>query len=163
MIFEHPFFTGMLLPFLLVFVVVFAILQKSKILGDKKQQIDAMVALAVGLILIGVPGPRDIVVGLMPWMSVGVAILLVFFILYGFIAGDLSEGKIPGGLKVGLGILAGLFTLGVVLVVTGWGEWLWDWAYDLGGDIWMSVIMIIIILGVVAVAVFGNKTSGGSK
>lgn len=155
MIFENAFFTEMVLPFLLVFVVVFAILQKSKILGEKKAQIDAMVALAVGLILIGVPGPRDIVVGLMPWMSVGVAALLVFFILYGFIAGDLS--KIDGGLKIGLGILAGLFTLGVVLFVTGWGEWLWDWVSSGDGDLWMSVVMVVIILGVVAVAVFGNK------
>ena len=52
-IFSNPFFTEMLLPFLLVFVVVFAILQKSKILGDGKAQIDAIVGLVIGLILIG--------------------------------------------------------------------------------------------------------------
>ena len=45
MIFDNPFFTEMLLPFLLVFVVVFAILQKTKILGEEKAQIDAIVAL----------------------------------------------------------------------------------------------------------------------
>ena len=38
--------------FLLVFVVVFAILQKTKVLGDGKKQIDALVALAVALLVL---------------------------------------------------------------------------------------------------------------
>ena len=75
-IFDNPFFTEMLLPFLLVFVVVFAILQKSKVLANT--QVDAIVGLVIGLILIGVPGPRDIVVGIMPWLAVGIAVILVF-------------------------------------------------------------------------------------
>ncbi|MBS3087896.1 hypothetical protein J4226_04860 [Candidatus Pacearchaeota archaeon] len=155
MIFENVFFTEMLLPFLLVFVVVFAILQKSKILGDGKAQVDAIVGMVVGLILIGVPGPRDIVVGLMPWMAVGVAILLVFFVLYGFAAGDLSS--MPNGLKYTFGGLAAVFTVVVVLFVTGWGNKIWDSFGGAGDDIWMNVIMVVIILGVMAVAVFGGK------
>ena len=104
MIFDNPFFTEMLLPFLLIFVVVFAILQKSKILGEGKAQIDALVALAIGLILIGVPGPRDIIVGIMPWMAVGVAVILTFLILYGFVAGDLSGAKTPVWMKIVFGV-----------------------------------------------------------
>ena len=41
-----------LLPFLLVFTVVFAILQKTSILGKGKKQIDAIVSLVVGLIVV---------------------------------------------------------------------------------------------------------------
>jgi len=156
MIFDNPFFTEMLLPFLLVFVVVFAILQKSKILGDGKAQIDAIVALVIGLILIGVKQPREIIVGIMPWLAVGVAVILVFLILYGFIAGDLS--KAPDWMKIVFGILAGLFTIGVVLYVTGlWGI-IGDWFS--GGDtsgIWMNVLMIALIIGAMAVAVFSGK------
>lgn len=156
MIFDNPFFTEMLLPFLLIFVLVFAILQKSKILGDGKAQIDAMVALVIGLILIGVPQPRNIIVGIMPWLAVGIAVILVFLILYGFVAGDLS--KAPDWMKIVFGILAGLFTVGVVLYVTGlWGiigGWL---SKGESSDIWMNVLMVALVVGAMAVAVFSGK------
>ena len=156
MIFDSPFFTEMLLPFLLVFVVVFAILQKSKILGEGKAQVDAIVGLVVGLILIGVPGPRDILVGIMPWMAVGVAVILVFMILYGFVVGDLSKLGEETGVKIGMGVLAGVFTIGVVLFVSGLHEKIWD-SFGGSGDVWMNVVMVVLVLGVMAVAVWGNK------
>jgi len=155
-IFVKVFFTEMLLPFLLVFVVVFAILQKSKILGDGKAQIDAMVALVVGLLLIGVPGPRDIIVGIMPWMAVGIAVILVFLILYGFVAGDLSSA--PKWMKIIFGILAGLFTLVVALYVSGLGNIILGWlSWSGSSDVWMNVLMIALVFGAMAVAIFGAK------
>ena len=159
MIFDSPFFTEMLLPFLLVFVVVFAILQKSKILGDGKAQVDAIVGLVIGLILIGVPGPRDIIVGIMPWMAVGVAVILVFMILYGFVAGDLSKLGENSSVRIGMMILAGVFTVGVVLFVTGWGTRIWD-SFGGSSDRWMNIVMIVLVLGATAVAVFGSKNGG---
>ena len=161
MIFDSPFFTEMLLPFLLVFVVVFAILQKSKILGEGKAQVDAIVGLVVGLILIGVPGPRDVLVGIMPWMAVGVAVILVFLILYGFVVGDLSKLGEEKGVKIGMGILAGVFTLGVVVFVTGLGPKIWD-SFGGSSDIWMNIVMIVLVLGAMAVAVLGGKKGEGN-
>ena len=156
MIFDNPFFTEMLLPFLLVFVVVFAILQKSKILGDGKAQIDAMVGLIVGLLLIGLPQPRNIIVGIMPWMAVGIAVILVFLILYGFVAGDLS--KAPAWMKITFGILAGLFTLAIVLYISGLGDIIMGWlSGDSGSSIWMNVLMIALVIGAMAVAIMGGK------
>jgi hypothetical protein len=148
----------MILPFLLVFVIVFAILQKSKILGDGKAQIDAIVSLVIGLILIGVPYPRDIIVGIMPWLAVGIAVILVFLILYGFVAGDLSGANVKPWMKITFGILAGLFTFGVVMYVTGlWGivgGWL---SKGESSSIWMNVLMIVLIIAAMVVAVFGGK------
>ena len=161
-IFMSPFFTEMLLPFLLVFVVVFAILQKSKVLGDGKAQVDAIIGLVVGLLLIGVPGPREIIVGIMPWMAVGVAVILVFLILYGFVAGDLSKLGEEKGVKIGMGILAAVFTLGVVLFVSGLWDNIWD-SFGGDGDIWMNIVMIVLVLGAMAVAVFSGKSGGDNK
>ena len=161
MIFENVFFTEMLLPFLLVFVVVFAILQKSKILGDGKAQIDAIVGLVVGLLLIGLRQPREIIVNLMPWMAVGIAVILVFLILYGFVAGDLSSA--PKWMKVTFGILAGLFTLGVVLYVTGaWNYFIEMFEGSGDSSIWMNVVMIGLVIGAVVVAVVSGKKGGSS-
>jgi len=164
MIFDNPFFTEMLLPFLLVFVVVFAILQKSKILGEGKAQIDAIVALVIGLLLIGVPQPREIIVGIMPWMAVGVAVILVFLILYGFVAGDLSGQNVKPWMKITFGILAGVFTMGVVLYITGLWETIGGWfsSGDSSG-IWMNVLMIALIIGAMAVAVFSGKKKGSGS
>ena len=164
MIFDNPFFTEMLLPFLLVFVVVFAILQKSKILGDGKAQIDAIVGLVIGLILIGVPGPRDIIVGIMPWLAVGVSVILVFMILYGFVAGDLSGANVKPWMKITFGILAGVFTIGVVLYVSGIWRYILGWfSGEESSDIWMNVVMIALVVGagVVAVVSGGKKTPSG--
>jgi predicted Abi (CAAX) family protease len=161
MIFDNPFFTEILLPFLLVFVVTFAILQKSKILANT--QVDAMVGLVIGLILIGVPGPRDVVVGIMPLLAVGVAVILVFMILYGFVAGDLSDDKnMPGWLKYTFMGLAALFTIWVVLFVSGLGTKILD-SFGGSSDVWMNIVMIVLVVAVVAVAMKGGKSGRSSS
>ena len=157
--FDSILFTQGILPFLLIFVLIFAILQKSKLLGEGKAQIDALVSLVIALILIGAPGPRSIVVDLMPWLAVGVAILLVFFLLYGFVVGDLSS--VAPWMKITFGILAGLFTIGVILYVTGlWGNVEGWFSGDGGGEVWGGIILIIIIAGALAVAIATGKKGG---
>ncbi len=165
MILENPIFTDMILPFLLIFVLVFAILQKSKILGDDKQQIDAMTALAVGLILIGVPIARDIVVGLMPWLAVGLAVMLVFFLLYGFAAGDLTDDtRMTKSMRDTFGVLAALFVLAIIWFITPLGELISNWVSSgESSDIWVSGIMIAVIIGVMVVAVKGSDWGNKSR
>jgi hypothetical protein len=160
-IFQNAFFTEMLLPFLLVFVVVFAILQKSKILGEGKAQIDSLVAMVIGLLLIGVKQPREIIVNLMPWMAVGVAVILVFLIMYGLVAGDLS--KAPDWMKITFGILAGLFTIGVVVYVTGFYKVAESWVSGGTNDFWANGIMIVLVVGAMVVAVVTGKKTKEKK
>ena len=113
------------------------------------------------MLLIGVPGPREIIVGIMPWMAVGIAVILVFMILYGFVAGDLSSA--PEWMKVTFGILAGLFTLAVVLYISGLGKILLEWFSLSGsGDIWMNVLMIALVFGAMAFAIWGGKKKENS-
>ena len=44
--------TDVLLPFLLIFVIIFAILQKTRILGEGKKNLNVVVALVVGLLVV---------------------------------------------------------------------------------------------------------------
>jgi len=160
MIFDSPFFTEMLLPFLLVFVVFFAILQKSKILGEGKAQIDAFTALAIGLILIGVPGPRDIIVAIMPWLAVGVAVILSFLILYGFVEGEkIGKEGLPKGLKITFGVLAGIFIIGVIVAVTGIWEWISSMSFD--EDLISTAFFVLVVVGAIIWVVVGS--SSGKK
>jgi len=115
-----------------------------------------MVAFVIGLILIGVPQPRDIIVGIMPWLAVGIAVILVFLILYGFVAGDLSSA--PDWMKITFGILAGLFTLAVVLYVSGLGGIILEWVSgSIGSSALTNVLMIALVVGAMAVAILGGK------
>ena len=163
-IFEHPFFTQMLLPFLLVFVVIFAILQKSKILGEGKPQIDALVSMVIGLILITFGYQTGVIVNLMGWLAVGVAVILVFLILYGFVAGDLSGNNVKPWMKIVFGILAGLFTIGIVVYVTGFWDVFIGWFNgSIDSEVWMSVLMIVLVIGAIIVAVTSKKSSSSSS
>ena len=165
MIFDNPIFTEMILPFLLIFVVVFAILQRSKILGDGKKQIDSLTSLAVALLLIGVPAARDIVTSIVPWLAVGVTVLLMFFLLYGFVEKEVHD-NMNKNIKNSLIGIIGAFMVGVLLWATPLGEILYDFLIDgSSSEVWVNVIMIAVIMGVVVVAVnggnWGNKGNSG--
>jgi hypothetical protein len=157
-ILSSPFFVNAILPFLLVFVVVFAILQKSEILGKGKKQIDALVALVIGLIVISFGYATGIIVNLVPFLAVAAVIILVFMILYGMIfkEGEFSMGK---GLKIGFGILIGIAVVIAVLVATGAWYYLLDVIFYSGDGsaIFTNVIFIAVIVGAIAVVIWGGN------
>jgi hypothetical protein len=152
----NEFFTHMVLPFLLVFVLVFAILQKSKILGDGKKQADSLTALVIGLLVIGLPASRNFIVDFIPWVAVGLAALLVFFILYGFSQGDLSS--MPSGLKITFGILAGLFTIGVLIYVTGLWEKIANNVNFASEGLFSTVVLVLLVIGALIWVVISTKS-----
>ncbi len=159
MIFELPIFGEFILPFLLIFVLVFAILQKSKILGDGKAQVDAIVSLTVSLISIGVPYSREVIVGLMPWLAIGLSVMLVFLIMYGFVAGDLSSA--PKWMKTTFGVLSGLFVLIVVIWVTGLWKYISNFTLN-GSELWTNLLLLVIIAGAVVFVIVAGKKSSSS-
>ena len=159
-IFIAPFFLDYILPFVLVFTLVFAVLQKTKVLGDGKKQIDSIIALIIGIILIAFPFARDIIVNLMPFLAVSVAVLLVFMLLYGFVYG---KGDMQSGLKITLIVIGGLALVTVLLIITG----AWDYIYSMmfenegGGQIWINILLIAVMAGAI-IAVVSGKDKGGS-
>lgn len=162
--FIAPFFLDYILPFVLVFTLTFAILQKTKILGDGKKQIDSIVALIIGIILIAFPFARDIVVKLMPFLAISIVILLVFMILYGFVYGKSDMEK---GLKITFMIIGGFALITVLLIITG----AWDYIYSMmfereeGGQIWINILLIVVMAGAVIAVVSGKgeKNSVGEE
>ncbi len=162
MVFAETFLTTMLLPFLLVFVVIFAILEKSKVFGDGKHQINSLISLLIGLILITFPGPRDIVVEFMPWLAVGVTALLLFMILFGFVYGDLSNG-LPNKLKIGIGILVGIFVIGVILSVTNLYDKISSWFCSIGNNSFLNFFFLIVVIGLIIWVIISSKKTNNKK
>jgi hypothetical protein len=150
-------------PFLLVFVIVFALLEKTKLLGDGVSQIDALVSLAVAILSIAVPYSRDVISAILPWMAVGLVSLFVFFVLYSFIVGDkLFEEKKTEWLKYVLIGIVMVFVLGVVFQVTGLWQYI-DGRMGFFNSDFVGNALAIIVGGVLIYWVFKSSGSGGSN
>ncbi len=155
-------FAQIVLLFVLVFVVVFAVLQKSKILGDGKKQIDALVALAIGLLVIGVGYATDLISRLVPFLAVSMIIILVFLLLTGmfFIKKDTFE--LHKGVRIAGGILAFLAVAIAVIYFTGFWGVLLNFVSGNTSFVGNAVLIIVIGLAVWAAVGFG-KGEGGSS
>jgi phosphoglycerol transferase MdoB-like AlkP superfamily enzyme len=156
-ILSSPFFTNVILPFLLIFVIVYAILDKTKILGDKRD-INAVVSLVFALATVGLPsafGAVDIIIKLIPVISVIMVIILAFMLTYGFVGGT-KAGALSDPWHVFFAILIGLSLLGAVAWATGLLGMVskTTWAFDA----LQSFILLTAIIAVVAIV-----TSGGGK
>lgn len=66
-------------PILLVFVIVFALLEKSKLLGENKG-LHSLIALSIAIMMIFVPGLIQVVVIMAPWFVV-LFLLVTFFLM----------------------------------------------------------------------------------
>lgn len=143
------FWSGMsqfLFPILLIFLLTFAILGKTKILGENTQVL-AWVSVAIAIIFVAVPFARNVVNQLVPFLAVMAVIFLIFMILYGFILqGDV---KIEGGLKAFFLIVI-LASLAVaILAATGY----WDNIVNFVNTQTGIVVNIFIVI-VLAIVVF---------
>ncbi len=154
---QSPLFVETILPFLLVFTIVFAVLQKSKILGDGKKQIDAIVSLVVGLIVVSFLKATQIIVTLMPFLAVSLVIIMVFLILWGIFwkEGEFDVGK---KVKIAAGIVALIAVIIAVLMITGYWENIMG-MFNSGSALLGNIIIIVII----AVAIIVALTSGKSE
>ena len=152
-------------PFLLVFTLIFAILQKSKILGEDKSQVDALVALSVALIFVAIPYPVDMIISLMPFLAVSLVILLVFMLLYGFIASDAEKGFVATK-AVRRSVLGVIVIALIVAVLVATGQW--DFIYyslfvDYGDNtVLTNIILLIIIAAAIGFVVMPTMKKSGS-
>ncbi|NQU79411.1 hypothetical protein HQ545_06610 [Candidatus Woesearchaeota archaeon] len=71
-------------PILLVFVLIFALLEKSKILGENKG-LHSLIALSIAMMLLFVPGVVDVINVMAPWFVLFfLAIIFFMFLLLAF-------------------------------------------------------------------------------
>ena len=108
-ILSHPIFVETILPFLLIFTIVFAVLQKAKILGEGKRQIDAIVALVVGLLFISFA------------QAVGIAVLYFTNLWQGFLDMVYSQGA-TGTSIFANAVFVIIMAAAIVAVIIGAGK-----------------------------------------
>lgn len=146
-------------PFLLVFTLIFAILEKSRILGEGKRQIDALIALSIGLIVVAFSWATNIISNLMPFLAISVVVILVFIILYGFVASGKEGLEIPKNLKIGIGVLAAIVTIIALIVATGQWDYVVNSLFVNGQPTGLAanILIIAIIVGALVIVLFTGK------
>jgi len=147
-ILSSPFLSNILLPFLLVFVVIFAILEKTELLGKEKRYANLIISIIIGLLFIGVQSVVGFTLRLLPLVAVFLVILLGYFLIFGFI--DIHKVK---GLQIALGIIFGLAFIAAVL----WAAGVLD---KLTGSITagtVGVVVFLLILGGAVALVLSAK------
>ncbi len=161
-ILSSPIFVESILPFLLVFTIVFAVLQKSKLFGDGKKQIDAIVALVVGVLVVSFAGATGIILQMTIFLAVSLVVILVLLILLGAFAeegkfwGD--NGMFPKALRIIAMIVVILAVVIAATYITGFWETLYDWVF-LGGtssSTFVNVLFFIIIAAAVAAVIVSS-------
>jgi hypothetical protein len=150
--------TKFVYPFLLIFFIVFAILEKTKIFGEEKKQINALVAFVIGLIFISVVTPKMIVGNLILFLTIALVVVFVVLLLWGFVTG--GEAKMSSTApKIIFGILIGLGVVITLLAATGYGDDVYKWLFkqSWSSDLWTNVAFIVVIAIAFAVALKSPK------
>ena len=154
-ILQHEIFTNFAFPFLLIFFIVFGILEKSKLFGERKQQLNALIAFIVGLIFVGAVFPKLVVGNLILFLTVAIVVMFVGLLLWGFVAGEegLKFASAPRELKV----LIGIVILVAVIIATLWAAGVQGTFFDFlfrknwSNEFWTNFAFIAVIIIALAV------------
>ncbi len=152
-VWEQAGFFSYLLPFLLIFALVFGILTQIQLFRDSKA-INAIIALVVGLIALQFPMVPLFFSEIFPRLGIGLAIILVILIFVGMFI-DPEKG---GFFYVLMGV-GGVIVV-VILVQTagalGWSSGQW-WV-----DNWPMVAGAVFILAVIGIIVGATSRGDGT-
>ncbi len=136
------------IPFLLIFAVVFAILDKTKILGDDNKGILAIISVSVGLLSLQFDFVSEFFAVIFPRFGIGLSLFLVLIIMIGFFFP--KDDKIGHGKWIGLTVGIGV----VIWALSAWDEWTSYTGF--GGwfteNFWALIVLGILVAVIVVVA-----------
>ncbi len=150
---------GVLLPFLLVFALSFAILQKTKILGEGHRNLNIIVAVVLGLLFLQNVYLVELVQSFLPKIGMAMLFFLMFLLLVGVFMGDKVWGE-GNGWKTTAVILAALGLLWASFADyegTGVLWWLEEFLASIGLSTQSLVFLIVIVLALYLMTREGDK------
>ncbi|MCH8004384.1 MAG: hypothetical protein IH934_07195 [Nanoarchaeota archaeon] len=170
---ERVGFVDVLLPFLLIFTLLFAVLDKTKILGEGKRNMNVGIAIIFALLTVipHVTGnfpagydPVAIINAALPSVSLVIVAVVALMILIGVFAHD----------RVMLGMTApgwvGIFSVGVLIFIFGSAAGWWTTGFldtldnFFGSDI-IAISIMILVFGIIIAFVTGGgeaERAGGA-
>jgi len=138
------------LPFLMIFAMVFGILNKTSLLGDNKG-VQATIALAMGLLALQFDYVTNFYATIFPYAGIGISVLLVALILMGLIYDSGNKGWLD---KVWFGIGVVIF---LVVLFTSLSSFSWMGGMGLSvSQAWPAILAGMILLGLMALIIWGG-------
>ena len=155
---QSPVLTDFVYPFLIVFFIVFAILEKTKIFGEEKRQLNALLAFVIGLIFVSAVFPKMVVNNLILFLSVAMVIVFVVLLLWGFIFSTEKGFVLTDGMKVGLFVVVTIALIIGILWAAGVSGRVYDILFQQSWSeaFWTNLIFVILI-GVALAAVIRSS------
>lgn len=145
-----------LLPFLLIFAIIFAVLEKTQILGEHKSNINVVVSLIFGLLIVAQQGIIETINNFLPNVSLIIVVILALLLVVGLMVGKKFEG-IKGPI-LGLGIIVVI----IAFVIALWpNEINFMSSYDKETLLYTALI-IAAVIAVVWLIVGGKRDTGDS-
>lgn len=160
-----------ILPFLLVFTVIFGILEKTKVFGKEgessRKNLNAMVAFVIGFFVVAATQIVQLMQAALPYIMFLLVLIIMFMILFGSTMAESADGidiwsnfssaKAKGIFAFGLFIAI----VAIVLGAMGTLEDLIDWIiYSVTGPV-LSTVILLLVVGIFMWIVVGSK-SGNS-
>lgn len=144
-----------LLPFLLIFALVFGIMQKTSLLGGEKG-IDVLVALVVALLALQFDFVPLFFREAFPRLGIGLAILFcIMVLLYLFVDSTSQKGINYGLMAVGL-------VISIVIISQSFQQFNWG-GFGLAYDQYVGwIVGAVLVIGVI-IAVSSSGPSGKPK
>jgi hypothetical protein len=148
---QIPIIAKFILPFLLVFFVIFAILEKIKLFGDGKKQLNALISFVIGLIFVGAVYPKLVVENLILYFVVAIVAIFIVLLVWGFIFGETKNVLENKGIKLILIIISGIIIVAGIVWATGWYKVLGGF-FTSGSGLNQTFLINAIFIVVIAVA-----------
>ena len=148
-------FFDIILPFLLIFTLTYAVLQKTRILGQKSKNLNIIVALVLGLLFLQNTFLLASLQNFLPNVSFFIVGILMFLLIVGVIMGDSFTGGFNSvGWATGIALAALLWAL---FSEPGFEYTNFqDFLYGFFGTEALPIILFVIV--VIAVIVIANMS-----
>jgi hypothetical protein len=156
-ILQHWILTNFILPFLLIFFIIFGILEKTKLFGEGTKQLNAFISFVIGLVFVGAIFPKLVVENLILFFTVAIVVLFIALLLWGFISGE--EAKIPGKLKAPAGALVAIAVVVALLWALGIEGSIFDFLFrqSWSGELWTNVAFVAVVIFALVAVLWSKK------
>lgn len=154
-----------LLPFLLIFTIVFAVLEKSKILGEERRNMNSAIALIFALIIVIPHITGDLPAGYDPVLVLNAALPSVGLVAVGIIAlmiliGVFAHDKVTLGMSMP-GWIAFFSIVAIIIIFGSAAGWYAtgfdDWLTRIFGSDALAIFIMLVVFGVIISFVTGGE------
>jgi len=169
------------LPFILVFTIVFAILEKTKVLGVEnvsgtdypRKNLNAMASFVMAFLVVASSQLVEIITTVSSQVVILLLLSVLFLLLVGSFYQDAEGGYLKGGWKT---FFMFVMFIGIVLIFLGaienkdgdsWLDVFWNYLSNNGqggdaiGSVILLVLLVLLIIYVIKSPSSGSKDKGG--